>query len=121
MRIDENIGVNQYHLWASPSAMVRASPMLSTPAIRSWPSATDLVRKRSRRLVRLLISFKPRRSASLIKFFKLALRVLRNRSSGSRYVVFQRQGRPHASKHKAVDVLKQEFAMCRSQRLEVGR
>ena len=34
--------------------------MLSTPAIRSWPSATDRVRKRSRRLVRLLISFKPR-------------------------------------------------------------
>ena len=41
------------------------------------------VRKRSRRLVRLLISFKPRRSASLIRSFKLALRVLRNRSSAA--------------------------------------
>ena len=44
--------------------------MLSRPAIRSWPSATDRVRKRSRRLVRLLISFRPRRS------FRLALRRL---------------------------------------------
>ena len=44
---------------------------------------TDRVRKRSRHLVRLLISFKPRRSASLIRSFKLALRILRNRSSAA--------------------------------------
>jgi hypothetical protein len=55
--------------------------MLSRPAIRNRPRATDRVRKHSRRLVRPLISFKPRRSASLTRSFRLALRVLRSRSS----------------------------------------
>jgi hypothetical protein len=41
--------------------------MLSRPAIRSRPSATDRVCTRSRRLVRLVISFRPRRRASLTR------------------------------------------------------
>ena len=45
--------------------------------------AHDRVRKRSRRLVRLLISFRPRRSASLIRSLRLTLRLLRNCSSAA--------------------------------------
>ena len=45
--------------------------MLSRLATRSRPSATDRVCERSRRLVRLVISFRPRRSASLTRSFRL--------------------------------------------------
>jgi hypothetical protein len=78
--------------------------MLSRLAIRSRPSATDRVCEGSRRLVRPIISFRPRRNASLTRSFRLASRLLRNRSS-SRYVIIKCEGRPHASRHEMIDAL----------------
>ena len=71
MRVDKDIGIDQYHLKPSPSAMASASPILSMLAIRTRPSATARVRMTSRGLRRLPISSRPRRSASLIRRFRL--------------------------------------------------
>src|SRR6516225_11808582 len=98
MRIDENISVDQYHT-------ARASPMLSRLAIRSRPSATDRVCKRLRRLVRRVISFRPRLSASLTKSFQTCIATLAQPLKYGRYVIIKCQGRPHASRHKMIDVL----------------
>ena len=81
MRIDKDIGIDQYHLKPSPSAMASASPILSTLAILTRPSATARVRIFSRGLRGLPMSSRPRRSASLIKRFRLIRRLRRNRSS----------------------------------------
>jgi hypothetical protein len=58
-----HIGIDQYHLKPSPSAMASASPILSMLAIRTRPSVTARVRMTSRGL-RRLPSSRPRRSAS---------------------------------------------------------
>src|SRR6516162_8666637 len=81
MRVDKDVGIDQYHLKPSPSAMARASPILSMLAIRTRPSATARVRMASRGLRRLPISTRPRRNASLIRRFRLIRRLRRNRSS----------------------------------------
>ena len=79
--------------------------MLSRLAIRSRPSATDRVCKRLRRLVRRVISFRPRLSASLTKSFQTCIATLAQPLKYGRYVIIKCQGRPHASRHKMIDVL----------------
>ena len=79
--------------------------MLSRLAIRSRPSATDRVCKRLRRLVRRVISFRPRLSASLTKSFQTCIATLAQPLKYGRYVIIKCQGRPHASRHMMIDVL----------------
>ena len=83
--------------------------MLSRLAIRGRPSATDRVCKRSRRLVRPLISFRPRRSASL-KVFQTCVATLAQPLKYGRYVIIKCEGRPHASRHKMIDVLMSSYS-----------
>jgi hypothetical protein len=55
MRIDEYVGVNQYHLKLSLSAIASASPMLSMLGTRTRPSATAFVR--TARAARIVVPF----------------------------------------------------------------
>ncbi len=79
--VNEDVGIDQYHLKPSPSVIASTSAILSMPAIWSGPRSTDRVRTRRRRFVCALISFMPRRRASLTSSFKLASRLRRRRSS----------------------------------------
>src|SRR5215831_3915338 len=81
MRINEDIGVDQNHLNDSVSASARASPILSRLARRTGPSATDFVRNDWVRFGRALISFSPRRKASLTSSFSPESVFFRSRSN----------------------------------------
>jgi hypothetical protein len=79
--------------------------MLSRLAIRSRPSATDRVCEGSRRLVRPIISFRPRRNASIDQVFQTCVATLAQPPKYGGYVIIKCEGRPHASRHQTIDVL----------------
>ncbi len=81
VRVDQQIGVNQYHRKDSPSTVARTSETLSILPARQRPRDTARVRGTRRAGGGDAICPRPWRRASFTTAFKLALRVLRSRSS----------------------------------------